>query len=41
MTAAQTVKKDVKKIMTGIRVMGTPETGKPTSTVFTVKVVSP
>lgn len=25
----------------GIRVMGTPETGEPTSTVFTVKVVSP
>jgi len=25
----------------GIRVMGTPETGEPTSTVFSVKVVSP
>jgi hypothetical protein len=28
-------------IVLGIRVMGTPETGEPTSTVFTVKVVSP
>ncbi len=25
----------------GIRVLGTPETGEPTSTVFTVRVVSP
>ncbi len=28
-------------IVLGIVVMGTPETGEPTSTVFTVKVVSP
>ena len=36
-----TVARDAAPGEYGIRVMGTPETGEPTSTVFTVKVVSP
>jgi uncharacterized membrane protein len=36
-----TVAKDAAIGEYGIRVMGTPETGEPASTVFTVKVVSP
>jgi len=36
-----TVAKDAALGEYGIRVMGTPETGEPASTVFTVKVVSP